>query len=152
MPTFPEFDPTTLYSKDTARYHQVGRSFHKRDTLRLKKQIDALLSAPLGGPVYAAVRQVQAVQQPPSSTTQGAAGANGGIIPITTLVLADDVTTYAMANSVVAMLLRDNTRYQSEYARGGERPDESVRGDRARDQGVGEHLDSVFTLDHSRLA
>jgi len=152
MPTFPEFDPVTLYSPRTANEYHIGRQFSKRDTLRLKKQLEALLGVPLGAPVHASVHQVQAVQQPPSDPINGAAGANGGIIPVTTYVIEDAVTTAETADAIVAMLLRDNTRYQSEYARGGERPDESVRGDRTKDRGVGEHLDSVFTLDHSRLA
>ena len=164
MPTYPLYDPITIYSKPTANDRHLGRAFNKRDAARLRAHITAALTnsllgltfvlgeSPLGGVTAdASVKQVQAVVQPSSSVTQGAAGANGGLMPIRTYTLSSGEVTLEMVNAIVNMLLRDNIRFLNEYDYASRRGDEASRGDRVINNGVGSVLDSEFNLDISQL-
>jgi hypothetical protein len=164
MATFPLYDPITIYSKPTANDRHIGRAFHKRDAARLRAQINAAMQdnllgltfvlgeSPLGGiNADASVKQVQAVVQPSSSVTQGAAGANGGLIPMRTYVLSSGGVTLEMVNAVVNMLLRDNVRFLNEYDYASRVGDEPSRGDRVINNGVGTVTDDEFNLDISEL-
>lgn len=72
----------------------------------LRSRINALLGATVGGAMLETVARVQAVQQPQPDTVNGAAGANGGLMPVVTEELIDRVT---VTNDVsqVRTILRD---------------------------------------------
>ena len=106
LPNF--FDGTPMVSNADAmvRSGEVASKLRRQGVRVLRARINALLGVAPGSLMTASVVRVEAVAQPAPDATNGAAGANGGLIPIVTDYSIGRNTTVNDAVQV-ATILRD---------------------------------------------
>jgi len=104
LPEFFDGTPMVSNADAIARPGAVASKLRRQGVRVLKARINALQGAALGGAMSETVKRVQAVQQPAPDVVNGAAGANGGLIPITTDTLIARATVVNDQIQVVTIL------------------------------------------------
>lgn len=147
MTSFPLYDPIIIYSKPQANSRALSVQLNKRNMKATKAKLLALLGQPIGVPVNSTTRQVTAVQQPSSSVTQGATGANGGLMPVGDKIILNTYTTIADLNALLYQQTRGQFPLAVEYNWAYNTFFTSYDSLRTFDGGFGNTLDGMFILD-----
>lgn len=106
VPNFYDGTPMVSNADAMVRPGGVASKLRRQGVRVLRARINALLGAEPGDAMLDTVKRVQAVAQPAPDTTNGAAGANGGLVPIVTVNNINRASVIDDA-SQVAWILRD---------------------------------------------